>query len=184
MTIEFTCSACGKIVRAKDSAAGKQVKCPVCGGVISIPEAVYDAVDADEFGSGFELDFDHVAAEQHSPSASSGGSVEQRRPCPACGELIVSGAAKCRFCGEIFDRKLKQQAARSTPSDEDSKLSTGEWLICIFCSGIGCIVGIVYMCQSKPKGLKMFGVSLLVQLIFGAIQAIMELTVENRLNNL
>tara|TARA_B100000029_G_scaffold504818_1_gene584347 strand:- start:1112 stop:1657 length:546 start_codon:yes stop_codon:yes gene_type:complete len=179
MTIEVSCSACGKVLRAKDSAAGKKAKCPDCGAVISIPEAVFDAVDADEFGSGFDDELDFAAVEQYSPAASSGGSGSKRRPCPACGEMIVSGAAKCRFCGEIFDRKLKQQSARSTPSDEDSNLSAGEWLICIFCSGIGCIVGIVYMCQSKPKGIKMLGISLLVQVIFTVIRVVAELALQN-----
>jgi len=29
-----------------------------------------------------------------------------RRPCPICGEMIPATAAKCRFCGEIFDSTL------------------------------------------------------------------------------
>jgi len=77
MTIQVSCPACGKTLQAKDSAAGKQAKCPDCGGIISIPEAVYDAIDeSDEFGAdfgtGFDADFDYGAAEQQSPTAAAG----------------------------------------------------------------------------------------------------------------
>ncbi len=30
-----------------------------------------------------------------------------RRPCAECGEMIASGAAKCRFCGAVFDPRLR-----------------------------------------------------------------------------
>ena len=111
MTIEVSCPACGKTLQAKDSAAGKQAKCPGCGGIISIPEAVLDAVDeVQEFDQEFDADFDYAAAEQQGPSSPS---EQSRRPCPQCGEMIVSGAAKCRFCGEIFDLRLKRQQSKT-----------------------------------------------------------------------
>ena len=31
----------------------------------------------------------------------------------------------------------------------------------VFCSGIACIVGVVWLIQGKPKGLKMIGLSCL-----------------------
>ena len=173
MTIQVSCPACGKTLQAKDSAAGKQAKCPDCGGIISIPEAVYDAIDEpDEFGTGFDADFDYAAAEHQSPTAPKGS---QRRPCPQCGEMIVTNAAKCRFCGEIFDSRLKQQQSRTTTSDADSNLSGGEWVVAIVCSGIGCICGIVWMIQGKPKGLKMFGVSLAAAFFWNVCNVAMQL---------
>ena len=39
---------------AKDSAAGKRTNCPKCGGMISIPEPVYDAIE-DELRSQYLL---------------------------------------------------------------------------------------------------------------------------------
>jgi len=171
MTIQVSCPACGKTLQAKDSAAGKQAKCPDCGGIISIPEAVYDAIDEpDEFGT----DFDYAAAEHQSPTAPKGS---QRRPCPQCGEMIVTNAAKCRFCGEIFDSRLKQQQSRTTTSDADSNLSGGEWVVAIVCSGIGCICGIVWMIQGKPKGLKMLGVSLAAIFFWNVVNAVMQVVI-------
>ncbi len=35
------------------------------------------------------------------------GAEALRRPCPMCGEpMIVAAAAKCRFCGAVFDPRL------------------------------------------------------------------------------
>ena len=170
MTIEVSCPACGKTLNAKDSAAGKQAKCPGCGGIISIPEAVFDAVD--EFDQGFDADFDYAAAEHAGPAAASGS---QRRPCPQCGEMIVAGAAKCRFCGEIFDSRLRHQESQNAVSDADKNLSGGEWVVCILCAGIGCICGIVYMIQGKPKGLKMLGVSLAAGFFWNLINVVLQL---------
>jgi len=182
MTIQVSCPACGKTLQAKDSAAGKLAKCPDCGGIITIPEAVYDAIDeSDEFGadfgtdSGTGFDADYAAAEQQSPTAAVGS---QRRPCPKCGEMIVTTAAKCRFCGEIFDSRLKQQQSRATISDADSNLSGGEWAVAILCSSIGCICGIVWMIQGKPKGLKMFGVSLAVSFFCGVVNTILQIAID------
>ena len=42
-----------------------------------------------------------------------------RRPCPICGEMIVAKAAKCRFCGEIFDESMKAQNARGRNLRDD-----------------------------------------------------------------
>ena len=83
--------------------------------------------------------------------------------------MIVAGAAKCRFCGAIFDPRLKVQA-RSAAGSDDSNLNAGEWVLCILCAGIGCIVGIVYAIQGKPKGMKMVGISIVAAVIGGMIQ--------------
>jgi hypothetical protein len=37
MSIEFSCSQCGKLLRVGDDAAGKQARCPSCGTVQGIP---------------------------------------------------------------------------------------------------------------------------------------------------
>jgi hypothetical protein len=69
--------------------------CPECGAAVQFPD---DVLDAEEFGE--------ESAERQSPVAN------DRRPCPACGELIVASALKCRFCGEIFDETLARSQRR------------------------------------------------------------------------
>jgi hypothetical protein len=106
---------------------------------------------------------------------------DARRPCPECGEMIVAGAAKCRFCGAVFDPRLKKQAAKKRVNYgvDDDNLNAGEWVLCILCSGIGCIVGIVYAVQGKPKGMKMVGISIAAAVIGGMIRTFIALSMHN-----
>lgn len=162
MPIKVTCGGCGATLSTPDSSAGKRAKCPKCGSIIEIPNPAAEDDAMDALSSPFDgLSEDEMTA----------GEVQQdeRKPCPACGEMIVRGAVKCRFCGEIFDPTLKEQQKKKrrkksrAVADEDEDLSAIEWVVCILCSGIGCIMGIIYMIQDKPKGKKMLLVSLAVQ---------------------
>lgn len=38
MAIEFSCSKCGKQLRAPDDAAGRKCRCPDCGTVARVPD--------------------------------------------------------------------------------------------------------------------------------------------------
>ena len=89
--------------------------------------------------------------------------------------MIVATAAKCRYCGEIFDPKLKKKKKkRRASSDADSELSTGEWVLCLLCSGIACIMGIIYMIQGKSKGVKMVGISIVMSVFWGIVRLVLE----------
>lgn len=175
MTIKAECNSCGKILTAKDSAAGKRARCPQCGGIVNIPEAAYEAEEYDSFDDGYD-DYD----DGFDNYQSEGPSQEKRKSCPACGEMIVNGATKCRFCGEIFDAALKRKAKKKNRKasrsyvGDDEDLTTGDWLVAILCSGIGCIAGIIWMIQGKPKGSKMFGISILMAFFWGAIRVFLK----------
>src|SRR5262245_1841225 len=102
MAIEFKCSACGKTVKGSEKLSGQQVKCPYCQGVIKVPEAVYEAeVVPAAIAAAPAAGFDPVQPAGEDPN-------EARRPCPMCGEMILTSAVKCRFCGEIFDKILAE----------------------------------------------------------------------------
>lgn len=169
MSISVSCESCGKQLKVKDEAAGKRVKCPDCGKAVQIPQPD-DVMDA-------EADYDNPFS---GGGISSDGPDYDRKPCPACGEMIVNTAAKCRFCGEIFDATLKKtskaRSGKSGTSDTDAAMTTGDWVVAILCSGIGCIAGIVWMIQGKPKGLKMFLVSLGVQFFWVIVRVIIEVS--------
>jgi predicted RNA-binding Zn-ribbon protein involved in translation (DUF1610 family) len=175
VAIELTCPSCGKRLKVADSAAGKTGKCPQCGEPVKIPDMVVDAeeVAGDEFAMPGPQDA--YGLESLPPGAldSSDASDASRRPCPACGEMIVKTAAKCRYCGEIFDETLKQQELKKV-NPKDAELTTADWLFCILCSGIACIFGVVYMIQGKPKGIKMVGISLVATVIGVVIRAAIE----------
>ncbi len=108
MPISVNCQECGKTLRAPDSLAGKKAKCPQCGAVVSLPAAIVNA-ELDDAPppkkksvavKPRDEDFDEPA-EFDAVSA-----ADERKPCPLCGEMIVASAAKCRFCGEVFDSSL------------------------------------------------------------------------------
>ncbi len=107
MPIQVTCSSCGGVFNAPDTAGGKQAKCPKCGAAIQIPspappQEVYEA----EVEPGLPPEVEPPA---DLPT------TDDRKPCPMCGEMIQRSAVKCRFCGEIFDETLAKAERRKGP---------------------------------------------------------------------
>jgi hypothetical protein len=49
-------------------------------------------------------------------------------------------------------------------------LSGMDWLLCILCPGIGCIMGIVYLSQGRPNGGKMIGLSILFAVLWNIVR--------------
>jgi predicted RNA-binding Zn-ribbon protein involved in translation (DUF1610 family) len=188
MAISFKCPNCGKKLKAPESAAGRSSTCPGCGNMVTCPEPVYDAevvemelepapkpTGVDPYA---DLDTDQpYQVVEPTPAAPP---ADGRRPCPMCGEMILVGAAKCRYCGEVFDPTLKKTKSKKKKkySAEDADLSGGEIAIAILCSGIGCICGLVYMIQGKPKGLKMFGLSFLMVVVWNIINAFLQVALQ------
>jgi hypothetical protein len=155
MAIQFSCPTCGKSLKAPETSAGQMAKCPYCQTHLQVPEPVAAdvPVQAEEVP---EATYGMQPAAETPPA-------EDRRPCPMCGEMIKVDAAKCRFCGEIFDETLKRAEKKRSHGPADTDLTVAEWLVAILCANIGCIVSIVWMIQGKPKGTKMFVVSLCAQ---------------------
>ena len=195
MTISGRCPSCGKKIKAPDSAAGKRGKCPGCGKVIRIPEPIYDAEEViDEVGledyGGIEdyEDYDSAGTyddtygiEDLAREEYAAPSAEQRRPCPMCGEMIVATAAKCRFCGEIFDESLRRRKKkkRRASYDEDEELSTLEIVACFLCAGITCIYGLIELVRGRPvRGGKFIGFSLLAVVFWNVLNVLLQLAVQ------
>jgi predicted RNA-binding Zn-ribbon protein involved in translation (DUF1610 family) len=114
MPISFSCLQCGKKLKAPDNAAGKSSKCPGCGATVTCPEPIYDAElveTSDAVPGGIDpygdLDADKPYAMTDAAPATA-TATEDRRPCPMCGEMIMAAAAKCRYCGEVFDPTIKK----------------------------------------------------------------------------
>jgi ribosomal protein S27E len=181
--IQVTCPGCQTTLKTADSSAGKRAKCPKCGGVIQIPAAGAPATGS---GDAFHAESDPLAG--FTDEELTGGPVvpasNERKPCPACGEMIARDAVKCRFCGEILDSALRGKSPAATkamkasrPADEGDELSAFEWILAILCSSIGCILGIIWMIQGKPKGKKLLLVSLIatgVGFVLGILSVVMQ----------
>jgi hypothetical protein len=182
MPISFSCPRCGKNLKAPDNAAGKSSKCPGCGSPVTCPEPVYDAELVDPAAGGpdpyADLDSDKpygMAGPAPGAPPAQEASGEARRPCPMCGEMIVASAAKCRFCGEIFDPALKKAKAKGKRhSADEADLTGGDIAVGLLCGWIGCIAGIVWMIQGKPKGWKMLLLSFIASIVWGVIYGAMQ----------
>jgi len=59
-------------------------------------------------------------------------------------------------------------ALGQSPSTDDN-LTTADWVLAILCSGIGCILGIVWLIQGKKKAGKMIGISLLFGILWRVV---------------
>lgn len=133
MPISVTCDACGKTLKAPDTAAGKKAKCPQCSAVVKIPEMVYDAEEIeDDVVSAEEAedyeDYDSADDDDDNPyaeGASARSRGNKRRPCPSCGEMIVANAVKCRYCDEVFDsvagKAIRSKTREKTNLDADDR---------------------------------------------------------------
>lgn len=124
MSISMACPACGKTLAAPDSAVGKRAKCPACGQIMIVPEAQPEGASggpappsassgSQPVGDGKESSLDGLGGPNQAAAtgpADAGG--DARRPCPECGEMIMVGAAKCRFCGATFDPRLRRAGGR------------------------------------------------------------------------
>jgi hypothetical protein len=87
-----------------------------------------------------DLDDDQPYALAAPPPAAE-SSIESRRPCPECGEMILSSAIKCRFCGEIFDAVLKKGSGsgkKPTKANSRTEADAGRDLVIGFlCFAVG-----------------------------------------------
>ncbi len=196
MPISVKCSDCGKSLKAPDALAGKKAKCPDCGAIVPIPKAALDAeaIDdepvskpkpkpkakakpkpADDDDAGMFDDLADYEAEAPIDQSAT------RKSCPMCGEKIAKSAAKCRYCGEVLDPALRKKAKRkSSSSSSDDELTGVDIALCVLCSGIACIVGIVALCRGQSsRGGKMIGISLLMQFIWGGINLLIQQMAKN-----
>lgn len=179
MPFEFACSACGKTVQSNESSAGQSVKCPFCMSVIQVPEAeIYQAEEipsetSNPVSSQLPVIPRPPAAAQTSAEPPEMIPTENRRPCPVCGEMIIATALKCRFCGEIFDKKYaKSLKEGDTKSDDGQEMTVADYLCSIFCSVVGCFIGMIWVLQGKPAGLRMLGLSIGSGLLWWLVIAI------------
>jgi predicted RNA-binding Zn-ribbon protein involved in translation (DUF1610 family) len=182
MPISFSCLQCGKKLKAPDNAAGKSSKCPGCGTTVTCPEPIYDAELVETSGAvpgGIDpygdLDDDKPYAMTAAAPAPA-TATEDRRPCPMCGESIMVAAAKCRFCGEVFDpaiKKLKTGGKGGKARDLRFIAANQRYMIIFMLLYISCVICYLFV----PPGAKPLfqyggGIALIVAVVFAFIVGI------------
>ena len=151
----MNCPSCGKNLSAPDTAAGKKAKCPACGQIMVVPEVVHDA---EEFGSpppqpstpyspqppaGSTENWLNDVQGAAAPTAPGPGG-EARRPCRECGEMILAGAARCRFCGAVFDSRLRGSAMHGGQSYQGFAITSMVLgIVGVFTFCVGILFGII-----------------------------------------
>ena len=81
-------------------------------------------------------------------------------------------ALKCRFCGEALDPGLKRKQKRRG-GDDDDELTPVDILLAVLCTNIGCILGVVWLIMGKPKGAKMLGLCVMINIAWFVLGMIM-----------
>jgi hypothetical protein len=188
MPIVVSC-ACGQRFAAKDELAGRTVKCPKCAAPLQIkanstPAKAAVAAAPEASGVGDILDEIGLKA------------GDQGSPCPKCAQGVIKpGTVVCSRCGYNLQtgslptlREEKSPAAEGQKYDwkrlresntgapivaQDEDLSGGELALCIFCSVIATVYGIVLFAQARPKGLKIIMLSFILPLLLLVVRLLM-----------
>jgi hypothetical protein len=175
MPISFQCPTCDKKLKAPVSAVGKSLACPGCETQVTCPEPIYDA---EVVGMGGD-DTPSSLGPEDAPS------TESRHPCPMCGELIMTTAAKCRFCHEVFDPTVERTRGKTPKKrrDDEENLEPLDAALAFFCTGIAFLVAIYWMDRGDPRGLKMIklivvliGVGTVLFILTGILEVVLEYT--------
>ena len=174
-------------MRANRTIAGRI--CPQCHTEIELGDPIVNCRDCDV--SSHEHCYERVGScpnvecRSHSnppPTPASGTQqIAQTAPelsgptisCPYCGEAIMATAKKCKYCQEWLDEFLRKINERMG-KNEDDNMTAVDVLLCVFCSGIGCVMGLIYAIQGKKKGWKMMVLSIVISFLFSLLRAIME----------
>lgn len=151
---------CGARVKMPASLAGKQVHCPKCSEILSVPGHSSPA-----------------------PAAPAPSAAPATKDCIYCGETILASARKCKHCGEFLEEE--REPAVSTPAPSRGRLAPAsasskkaaptsdddpgpaEYFAAILLAPIGLLIGAVWAARKLPKAKKMLQVAGAMTLIDG-----------------
>lgn len=162
MTIEFHCPHCDKLLKTPDDKAGVRANCPGCGQIVTIPDLVAEAAQADPSFAASHADAEMSPPEEAVPGAEEGEAVDSDlqhdvKPCPMCGAAIKKAAVRCRFCGETLERVASRE--RVPTKIEAGDILSHAWEI--FKDQFGLLVG---------ASLVVLGITLVVAFVGSFVQ--------------
>jgi hypothetical protein len=165
-----------------DEHAGRRVKCPVCGALSVVPkpslptEVEYEGQEPD-----FEIVEDRPRDVPRARPAKESSSADDDEPRPRRQRPDRDDDDDDDDDYVPRPRKKKKRRRSSSASmpvgyrDEyrgrgESDLTPVDWFLCIFCPGIGCIVGLVRLISGSGEGGKMMGLSLVFAVIWNVLR--------------
>jgi phage FluMu protein Com len=164
MTITVQCGSCRKRFAAKEELAGRKVKCPQCGGVLTIPKprpGPEAARQATEPPDDYAVASPPAGETGSSPAGTAGGTgraPDSGPKCPSCGASTKPGAVICVECG--YDRRTGKKPELSAPQEPERPAFP--WLK-VSIVGIACValvvVGIIVYTMFLPPAMVRVGSS-------------------------
>jgi hypothetical protein len=164
-----------------DEHAGRRVKCPVCGAVVLAPKPQPPQSEAaNEEEQQFEIVEDQQETPRARPAKKSASWDDEDEPRPK--KRPARNGDYDDDDDEPRPRKKKKRRRRSSSYPEpeeyrddyrgrgESDLTALDWLLCIFCPGIGCIVGLIRLITGSGAGGKMVGLSLMFAVMWNVIR--------------
>ena len=171
MPINMSCPSCGKVLAAPTRPPASGPSAPAAQIMIVPaspvqPQPVPPAPPPNSYApqppalAGEDWLSGLGGAAQSPSAATAPPGSEARQPCPECGEMIVVGAAKCRFCGTIFDPRLRGRSYRSVSAAfgppkmraKQIRQYFTTWWVCLAAGGgvIAVFASVAFAAQNRP----------------------------------
>lgn len=167
---------CGARVKMPSSVAGRNVRCPKCSGVLSVPEsAAASNAPATSALKSFTLP----------PTKPAPVAQPATKPCLYCGEAILASAKKCKHCGEFLDEgetshtaapassRRGAAAAKEVAQTSSADPNPAEYFAAIVLAPIGLIIGAVWAGMKLPKAKKMLQVAAAMSVIDAVVAVLL-----------
>jgi DNA-directed RNA polymerase subunit RPC12/RpoP len=135
MSVQVTCSGCGRGFSARDELAGKTVRCPNCKTPIAVESAPANSGLADFLGEELSAaEAKQQAAQAAAMQRSASEPKHRGRTCRQCGDPMPEGARFCVGCGlHDYDGDAELGKAAATFLAEEKKNEQREceqfWLL-------------------------------------------------------
>lgn len=88
--------------------------------------------------------------------------------------------ARRRYEDDPETPDIRLPSRRGSYGASETELSGGDIALCVLCSGIGCIIGLVRLVNGKPNAGKMIGLSLVFVIIWNIVRAMIEMSLMRR----
>lgn len=193
--ITCRCDACGKTLAVPSHASGKKIRCPSCQAIVAVPaSAPIDRPETPEKKPSpkpaqkpdppkptsskpaskpnskpkaqrapdpWETD---TAADPYADAYSYANAPLPPRESKKNSERSSAQSVPTRAYEPYSEPALEDRMVRTTADDDE--LSGSDILLCILCSNIACIVGLIRICTGRSSsGLKMILICLLTNVI-------------------
>ncbi len=125
MTIAVQCGSCHKRFAAKDDLAGRKVKCPQCGAVLTIPKPRPEPEPAPQITSlldEYEMASPPVGIAGSSSAGIAGSTGKEpgtELKCSSCGASLKAGSVICLECG--YDLRTGKKRELAGPKEPDRR---------------------------------------------------------------